>query len=281
MARTPKMPAFQFYTGDWKKDPALSLCSAATRGIWIDILCAMHDADRCGEVSGTVPQLARLARCSEAEMKAAIAELKDTDSATVTFCSARVTLVNRRMAGEHKKRQADAARQFKHRHGDEPPEQNGTVTEKSHPLSSSSSSSSSSDKKERELPPPPSVVTEALQTPPEVPPEPPGDRATEDSARADWEQFYEAYPPDSDSVKVGHVQGQMIFCHMPPAERQQAIQAARIYAQSEKAAKGMVQRMERWLDSGDWRAYLQKSTGPPRKKLVGGVDLSNLDLAEP
>ena len=103
----------------------------------------------------------------------------------------------------------------------------------------------------------------------------------EDAARADWELFYEAYPPDSDGRKVGFVQAQMIFCHLPPPERQKAIQAAQAYAQTEKAAKGMIQRMERWLDSGDWRAYLQKSTGPPRRKLVGGVDLNNLDLSEP
>lgn len=35
----PKEPSFQFYPGDWIKDPELSICSATARGVWIDVLC--------------------------------------------------------------------------------------------------------------------------------------------------------------------------------------------------------------------------------------------------
>ena len=38
-----KQPAFMFYTGDWLKDPQLRRCSAAARGIWMDLLCLMHE----------------------------------------------------------------------------------------------------------------------------------------------------------------------------------------------------------------------------------------------
>lgn len=97
-----------------------------------------------------------------------------------------------------------------------------------------------------------------------------------DARMADWELFLAAYPPNSDGVKLGQERAKGLFASMVPADRQSATKAAQRYAASEIAAGGMVQRMERWLDSGDWRAYLQKSTGPPRKKLVGGVDLDNL-----
>ena len=48
---TRKLPAIHWYTGDWMKDPRLSRCSPATRGIWADLLCAMHEDDRSGSLS--------------------------------------------------------------------------------------------------------------------------------------------------------------------------------------------------------------------------------------
>ena len=43
-----KLPAFQFYPGDWLKDPALRCCSPAARGIWMDVLCMMHESPKRG-----------------------------------------------------------------------------------------------------------------------------------------------------------------------------------------------------------------------------------------
>lgn len=39
----PKRPAFLLYTGDWLKDTALRCCSLEARGLWIEMLCYMHD----------------------------------------------------------------------------------------------------------------------------------------------------------------------------------------------------------------------------------------------
>lgn len=133
-----KLPAMQFYTGDWKKDPELSLCSPATRGVWVDLLCAMHDADRCGKVSGTMQQLARIGRCTEVEMRETIDELKRTKTATVTFCNDFVCVSNRRMVKAFRERKASADRQNRYRHKS----RNGAVTQKSRSSSSSSSSTS-------------------------------------------------------------------------------------------------------------------------------------------
>lgn len=66
----------------WTSDPALSMCQPATRGIWMDALCAMMEqgTDR---LAGSVEQLARVCRCSAAEMEAAIADLEANNAASV------------------------------------------------------------------------------------------------------------------------------------------------------------------------------------------------------
>lgn len=43
-----KLPSFQFYPGDWMKDPALRLCSAAARGVWMDLICMGFEMGRRG-----------------------------------------------------------------------------------------------------------------------------------------------------------------------------------------------------------------------------------------
>ena len=36
-----RLPYFNFYPADWLTDLSLRLCSAETRGVWIDLLCHM------------------------------------------------------------------------------------------------------------------------------------------------------------------------------------------------------------------------------------------------
>jgi len=38
-----KLPSFQFYPGDWLKDANLRSCSIFARGMFIDLVCALHD----------------------------------------------------------------------------------------------------------------------------------------------------------------------------------------------------------------------------------------------
>ena len=111
----PKQPAFQFYTGDWLKDPELSACSPATRGIWADCVARMWESGRSGRLAGDYAALARLCRCSVEEMREAVAELRATKTATVTIRNEKVTLVNRRMSREAKTRKQNALRQQRHR----------------------------------------------------------------------------------------------------------------------------------------------------------------------
>ncbi len=60
----PRMPAFQFYPGDWLRDPAVRACSLEERGAWIDILSHMHAGEPRGHltIGGQAPTDAELAR---------------------------------------------------------------------------------------------------------------------------------------------------------------------------------------------------------------------------
>jgi hypothetical protein len=110
----------QFDVGDWMKDAAVGRCAPATRGIWVDLLCAMHESGRTGELSGTHDQIARLGRCSAAELTHALTDLQVTRAADVTTRNGVVTITNRRMRREHEIRQKAAERQQRHR-GKPPP----------------------------------------------------------------------------------------------------------------------------------------------------------------
>lgn len=110
-----KLPAIMLYTGDWLKDPKLSMCSPLTRGIWIDAICAMHESDRSGSLTGTPDQLARVLRCAPSEVNSAIAELRSTGAADIRESNGLVTLVNRRMQRDAKERLAANQRVKKHR----------------------------------------------------------------------------------------------------------------------------------------------------------------------
>ena len=46
--RSGKMPAFQFYPGDWLRDLGVRALSRHDRSVWFDLLCMMHDSERRG-----------------------------------------------------------------------------------------------------------------------------------------------------------------------------------------------------------------------------------------
>jgi hypothetical protein len=100
-----KFPFIQLYIHEHCNDEKLSLCSLATFGLWTKFVGAMHLADRCGLISGTREELSRVGRCTVVEVSSAIDELSKTGAADVTENNGVVTLVNRRMRREWKKRQ--------------------------------------------------------------------------------------------------------------------------------------------------------------------------------
>jgi hypothetical protein len=43
-------PWMKFYPSDWRADPALRSCTVAARGLWIEMLCIMHEATPYGSL---------------------------------------------------------------------------------------------------------------------------------------------------------------------------------------------------------------------------------------
>ena len=74
-------PWLKFYTSDWRADPRLKMCSPAARGMWIEMICLMHEASPYGHllIHGQTPneaQLASLTGISAAELPHLVAELE-------------------------------------------------------------------------------------------------------------------------------------------------------------------------------------------------------------
>ncbi len=114
-----KYPYIPLYTGDWRKSTDIQFSSLAARGLWLELLIAMHENDRSGEISGTPEQFARLVGCSADEFMLLINELNCNKVANVIFCNKEnntiVTVINRRMKREYKDRILTRERVKKHR----------------------------------------------------------------------------------------------------------------------------------------------------------------------
>lgn len=59
-----RRPSFQFYPADWRNNANLRRCSAAARGIWVDVLCVLHDSDEYGVVHWPLADLANSANAN-------------------------------------------------------------------------------------------------------------------------------------------------------------------------------------------------------------------------
>lgn len=58
-----KRPSMQFYPGDWQSNPKLRRCSHGEKGIWLDVLCILHDQDEYGIVRWPLRELAIAVHC--------------------------------------------------------------------------------------------------------------------------------------------------------------------------------------------------------------------------
>jgi hypothetical protein len=69
-----KAPAFQFYVKDWRTDANLRRCSPAARGVWMDVLCLLHDSDEYGVLRWPLRDIAQSAGASMAHIKELVAK---------------------------------------------------------------------------------------------------------------------------------------------------------------------------------------------------------------
>lgn len=98
-------PWLKFYTNDWVSDPKLRMCSLAARGLWIEMICVMHEAEPYGHllVSGISPtdaQLAVLVGTPPDQIPELIGELEQVG----VFSRTRKSVIySRKMTRDHKK----------------------------------------------------------------------------------------------------------------------------------------------------------------------------------
>jgi len=150
-----KRPAFQFYPSDWLRDTALRSCSTGARGLWIDMICFMHEGNPYGhlKVGDKVIHPENLARMVGESLETLQAWLTELSEASVFETTPDGVIYSKRMVRDENLRQIRAAGGIK---GGNPallankvnPKDNHMVNDevkqKTTPSSSSSSSSSTS-----------------------------------------------------------------------------------------------------------------------------------------
>jgi hypothetical protein len=56
-----KRPSLQFYPADWRNNAKLRRCTHAARGVWMDVMCLLHDADEYGVLRWPLKDIAQAA----------------------------------------------------------------------------------------------------------------------------------------------------------------------------------------------------------------------------
>lgn len=106
-----KRPAFQFYPGDWRRDAALQSCSIGARGLWVEMMCLMHEGCpyghlKVGEKDILAPILARMVGISLPEVEGYLGDLEEAGVFSRTSTG---TIYSRRMVQDEELRQRRAA----------------------------------------------------------------------------------------------------------------------------------------------------------------------------
>lgn len=241
-----KQPSFQFYPGDWLRDPALRSVSLAARGVWIDLLCLMHESTRRGYLifpDGSAMKFEHLARIFSVDKRTLRGLIQELESCGV-FSREGEVIYSRRMVRDQ---QLSEVRRKAGKSGGNPI----LLSEKDMQLDkqneqqiltpSSSSSSSSSDN--------PMVPAKPKQTKPE-----PFD------CELAFEELWAMYPAKG---RTKMPLCQQVYTHIVavlPEDQQAAMHAkilaplrpGRAWAVSAKWAKGYVQGLDTYLSQRQW-----------------------------
>ena len=108
---TRKLPWMKFYPADWRADPALRMCSLAARGLWMELLSIMHEADPRGSllINGNTISAKQLASLCGASPRETVALLQELDVAGVFSRTEDGTIFSRRMKRDDEKAARDKA----------------------------------------------------------------------------------------------------------------------------------------------------------------------------
>lgn len=103
-------PSFQFYPSDWLRDPGLRSCSLGARGLWIDILSFMHEAEPYGHLllNGRPVDAITLARMVGSDVRTVRRLLSELEAAGVFSKTEPGTIFSRRMVRDQELRERRA-----------------------------------------------------------------------------------------------------------------------------------------------------------------------------
>lgn len=107
----PKRPSFQFYPSDWLRDTALRSCSTGARGLWIDMICYMHEGNPYGhlKVGDKVILPINLARMVGETLEVVESWLQELKHAGVYDLTSDGVIISRRMIRDENLRKIRAA----------------------------------------------------------------------------------------------------------------------------------------------------------------------------
>src|SRR5260370_35276951 len=115
-----KLPAFQFYTGDWQKDPSLRRCSKAAKGVWMDMMCLLFECPVRGvfvDAGGWPWGDGEIAAAIGGDIAANLECIEEFGAKGGVRRDARGALFSRRMVRDQERRQTDKERKIKQRSG--------------------------------------------------------------------------------------------------------------------------------------------------------------------
>lgn len=77
-----KRPSFQFYPTDWLGNSNLRRCTHAEKGVWMDVMCLMHDSEEYGILRWSLKEIAQAVGCKLADLKSLVTKsvLKGSDT---------------------------------------------------------------------------------------------------------------------------------------------------------------------------------------------------------
>lgn len=64
-----RRPSFQFYPDDWSSNSNLKRCTHEEKGIWIDVMCVLHDQDEYGIARWPLAEIAQAVGTTKAKLK--------------------------------------------------------------------------------------------------------------------------------------------------------------------------------------------------------------------
>lgn len=102
-------PWMKFYPSDWRADPKLRMCGLAARGLWMDMLALMHEAEPYGYlvINGMAPDARQLGSIIGAPGNEVGRLLRELDSAGVFSRNDAGLIYSRRMVRDKAKLEQD------------------------------------------------------------------------------------------------------------------------------------------------------------------------------